>query len=154
MELSSRRDFTVIDGGPAMPDGLMDLASEADRDGVRNVTTLIAKWVDGSERYDGPGESLRIARSSDDGRVIGVGGRARCPDVQGAIRLRRFYVAVDWRRRGVARALAEELMSEAGRYTDRLTCNAKASAAAALFWESMGFVPVDAMGITHIRASA
>jgi hypothetical protein len=55
------------------------------------------------------------------------------------------------RRRGVAKALAEKLINHGFQFTTTLTCNAKASAAAPLFWKAMGFVQVEVPGITHMR---
>lgn len=135
---------------PVMPDGLTGLEVEARSSGVRNVTMLVDRWVDGSERFDAPGELLLVARDSASGCVIGVGGLSRCPDVAGAFRVRRFYVAERWRRRGIARTLARALIDDRSRRGDLLTCNAKASGSAAPFWESMGFERVDGIdGITH-----
>ncbi len=132
-----------------MPEGLAALAEDALREGVRNVSMLISRWVDGSETYQLPGENLLVAIDPTDASVVGVGGLSVCPDVPGALRVRRFYVAHDWRRRGVARALAEQIMADGARSTELLTCNAAASDAARPFWESMGFVPSTVAGITH-----
>ena len=128
---------------------LADLAVEADAHGIRNVTTLIARWKNGSERYDRQGESMLVVVAGKN--VIGVGGIARCPHVGGALRVRRFYVAMSARRQGVARALAERLIAQGFKFTPTLTCNAGASAAAPPFWEAMGFHRVDIPGITHMR---
>lgn len=88
---------------------------------------------------------------ADDGEVVGVGGLTRCPTVEGAFRVRRFYVHPAWRRRGVATALVDALLASWPPDVDLLTCNAGASAAAPVFWESMGFEPDDLPGITHVR---
>jgi len=132
-----------------MPDGLRPLEAEAVADGVHNVTRLLDRWVDGSERYEAPGESLLVALAAGTERVVGVGGISRCPDVAGALRVRRFYVAADWRRDGVARLIAETLIEDARRNAELVTCNAGASAAAVPFWESMGFSRSEAAGVTH-----
>lgn len=132
-----------------MPDALRVLEIEARSFGIRNVGTLIDRWVDGSERFDGPGEALLVAVDPGLDLVVGVGGLSRCPDVAGALRVRRFYVAKQWRRRGIARTLARGLIASGLQQTDVLTCNAGASAGAAPFWEAMGFEPVDVAGITH-----
>lgn len=134
-----------------MPDGLRDLAADAAVQGVRNMSILMDRWVDGSERFDRVGESLLIAET-EAGAVVGVGGLSHCPHVPGALRVRRFYVATDWRRKGVARTLAKRLVDDGFRHSDTLTCNARASTAAAPFWEAMGFRPVDIDGVTHVRS--
>lgn len=132
-----------------MPDGLVGLAEEAEHEGIRVVSAVVGQWVDGVQRFDGPGEAI-VAATSVDG-VIGIGALSACPHLAGALRVRRFYVAPRWRRRGVARALATELISNGFGHVDTITCNAQASAAAPPFWESMGFVPADTAGITHVR---
>lgn len=142
------RAFAIVPAGPLLPEGVVPLAAEADREGIRNVATLVERWVDGIERYEGPGESALAAVA--DGEVIAVGALSRCPDVAGALRVRRFYVTPPWRRQGVARALAEELVSLGLGHAEVLTCNARASAASPPFWERMGFEPVDIAGITHV----
>lgn len=143
------RRFSIEPAAAYVPDGLAPLAAEADSEGVRNVRAVIERWAEGSERFDRPGERLLVARADD--RVIGVGGLSQCPTVPGALRMRRFYVNPTWRRRGVARALAEELIASGLAHAEVLTCNARASAAAPPFWEALGFDPVDIEGITHLR---
>jgi GNAT superfamily N-acetyltransferase len=150
-----RRDVTSFvlaaadDGWIGKP--LAHLAEEATRQGIRNVATLLARWEDGSERYDRLGETMLVALDSAGEKVIGVGGLTQCPHVDGAMRVRRFYVATDFRRSGVARALAEQLIVHGFDFATTLTCNAKASAAAPPFWEAMGFSRSDVAGITHLR---
>lgn len=141
--------FSIVSAGPLLPDGITSLARHADQEGIRIVSTVLERWRDGSERFVEPGEEILAATSDDE--VVGIGGLSRCPHVRTALRVRRFYVAPSWRRRGVARALATELVAAGFEHTDLLTCNAGASAAAAPFWESMGFVPVDTEGVTHVR---
>jgi len=132
-----------------LPDGVGGLADAAEAEGLRVVSTVIDRWVDGTQRFAAPGESLLIARA--DGEAIAIGGLAHCPNVAGALRVRRFYVHPSWRRRGVARTLVQQLIEGGLRHTDTLTCNARASAAAPPFWESLGFAAVDLEGITHVR---
>lgn len=143
--------FALAPAADWIGEGLDALAAEADAHGIRNVATLIARWNDGTERYDRQGESMLVAVDRTGNNVIGVGGIALCPHVDGALRVRRFYVAGDSRRRGVATALAEQLIVQGFQFTTKLTCNAAASAAAAPFWEAMGFHRVEIAGITHMR---
>lgn len=140
---------TVVPVDDATIAALDPLAAQAEREGIRNVRALVEGWRDGSLRFDGPGERLLAAVAGTE--VVGVGGLTACPHVPGALRVRRFYVAPGWRRRGVARTLARPLLDGAWTHTDLVTCNARASAAAPLFWESLGFTPVDRAGITHER---
>ncbi len=131
-----------------LPPDIASLHVAAASEGVRNVGTLIEDWNSGKATFDQEGEALFGAFG--DGALVGVGGVTRDPERQGALRVRRFYVHQDWRRRGVARALAGAAMTHARAHTDTLTCNARASAAAAPFWEAMGFSPVEARDVTHI----
>ncbi len=137
--------------GPAaelLPDGLEPLAAEARAEGIHIVDRVVTNWRDQTERYDRPGELL-LAAVSGSGRPVGVGGLTVCPTVAGALRVRRFYVSPDWRRRGLARDLAARVLDGAVLHTELVTCNAGASDAAVPFWESLGFEPVDLPGITH-----
>jgi len=141
--------IVVEAAAPLLPHGLAVLAEGADAEGIAIVSAVITRWADGTQRYDQSGESLLVARS--DQTVVGVGGLTRCPHVPGAMRVRRFYVAAEWRRLGVARLLAERLIDQGFQHSNTLTCNARASAAAPPFWENMGFRPVATEGITHTR---
>jgi GNAT superfamily N-acetyltransferase len=139
--------FRVVPATQFLPDRLASLAAHADQEGVRIVSVVRERWEDGSERYKGRGERILAAVADDE--VVGIGALSQCPHVGGALRMRRFYVAPPWRRHGVARSIAEELIATGHADSDVLTCNAQASAAAGPFWESVGFVPVDTEGITH-----
>lgn len=139
--------FVTEDGAPHLPDGLAGLAAEARVENIRNVSVLVSRWVDGTERYEQLGESVLVARSGSN--IVGVGGLTQCPHVSGAMRVRRFYVSASWRRRGVARALAIRLIDIGLAHSDTLTCNAGASDAAVPFWESLDFEPTEIGGVTH-----
>ncbi len=156
-------EFEIRDAEPLMPGTLATLAAESASFGIRNVSALVEQWSDGSQRFSRPGEGLLVAvastgeagdeaigdGASGDG-AIGVGGLTWCPHVPDALRVRRFYVAEAWRRRGVARALAVSLLEVGADHANVITCNARASDAAPPFWESLGFTPVDTEGITHV----
>lgn len=142
-------EVTIEPASPHIPEGLATLSEAAAAERVRIVRVVIERWVDGEERFDAVGERLLVAVA--DGEVVGVGGLSQCPDIAGALRMRRFYVHPAWRRRGVARALAEALVASGFEHSDVLTCNAGATAAAAPFWEALGFDPVAQPGITHRR---
>ncbi len=146
--MASQTEFEIRRAASTAADDLRPLADEATSVGIRNVATLRSDWADGTQRFDGRGEQLLLAWQ--DQRAIGVGGLTRCPHVADALRVRRFYVAESMRRRGIARALAVRLLEDGFRTSDTITCNARASAAASPFWESLGFEPVDIDGITHV----
>lgn len=137
-----------------MPDGLQMLAAESREYGIRNVTAVVERWANGSEVFDRVGESLLVGVDPTTDTVIAVGGLTHCPHVPEALRVRRFYVSVEWRRRGVAGAMARQLIADGLQRTSTLTCNAQASAAAPPFWEAMGFVPTNIEGITHIMQTS
>ena len=70
------------------------------------------------------------------------------PAIPDALRMRRFYVRVPFRRSGVARKLAAALLEPlAGQ-----TVTANAAAGSEPFWESLGFTPENRDGYTHILA--
>ncbi len=110
------------------------------------MALLIDEWESGDERFDGPGDALFGAFDGD--ALVGIGGVTIEHDAD-AMRMRRFYVLRDWRKRGVGRALAQLMMARGLEHADFLTCNARATPAAEKFWEAMGFAPVNAPGWTH-----
>jgi hypothetical protein len=55
-----------------LDDDLAALAAESRAAGVKNVTVLADRWSAGTERFDGPGETLLFAWSG--GLVVAVGG--------------------------------------------------------------------------------
>jgi GNAT superfamily N-acetyltransferase len=132
----------VID---ALPAGFAALRAEACADGYRMLDTLANEWDSGTTRFDRPGEALFAAYADD--VLAGIGGLTREP-MQEALRMRRFYVALVYRRAGVGRALAEALLRQAGRYP--ITCNA--AAGSERFWEALGFLPDRRNGRTHLLA--
>jgi GNAT superfamily N-acetyltransferase len=130
-----------------LPPGIEQLARAASAEDIRNVSMLLCSYEDGL-RSDRAGEALFAGFV--DGELAGVGGVTPCPDVPDAERMRRFYVAPAFRRTGMGRALAAAAMQEGLQHARILTCNARASAGAAPFWEAMGFRPVSQAGITHL----
>ena len=117
---------------------------------IQVVSKLISSWSDSKSFFGERGEGLWIARSTELGEVIGVGGITICPTFTEGRRVRRFYIAPHWRRRGVATALANECIERAkSAGVSTVTCHAAASAMAPRFWESIGFEPVADSDITH-----
>lgn len=130
-----------------MPGVVSGLLGASLGESIRNVERLVQNWMDGSTRFNRRGEALLVAASAGD--VVGVGGLLRCRDVQGALRVSRFYVDPEHRRLSVASALAAELLRRCVGCVELVTCNAQASPSARQFWESVGFKPVEHAGITH-----
>ena len=147
--------MSIRPAGDLIPAGLAELAEHAAAERVNNVQRIFDGWNSGKERYDRPGEAI-LAALSGPGQVVAVGGITVCPMVDGALRMRRFYVHPQWRRRGVGRGLAETLVSSGFQVAATITCNAGATAEAPRFWEAMGFERVDTPGVTHVlrRGSA
>src|SRR5512141_2115865 len=104
-------DIRIIDARPFMMAGLDALQSSASQEGVNNVSRLVEEWNSGKERFDGAGECLFIAQVND--ITAGVGGVLKCKVVPGALRVSRFYVLPEWRKRGIATLLANEVLNYA-----------------------------------------
>jgi GNAT superfamily N-acetyltransferase len=127
----------------ALPAGLDALRLEARGNGYRMLDTLATEWASGAQRFVHPGEALLAAYVGDE--LAGIGGITQEPTIPGALRMRRFYVALAHRRAGVGRALTEALLQQVDAKT--ITCNAADDSQA--FWESLGFVPQRRDGYTH-----
>jgi GNAT superfamily N-acetyltransferase len=132
----------VID---ALPAGFEALCDEARAEGFGMLDRLAAEWSSGAMRFDQPGEMLLAAYVGD--ALAGIGGLTREPAIAGALRVRRFYVALAHRRHGTGRTIAEALLRRTAVRT--ITCNAAAGSEA--FWQALGFVPDRRDGRTHIR---
>jgi GNAT superfamily N-acetyltransferase len=130
----------------ALPAGFEALCAEARAEGHGMLDTLAAEWSSGAMRFNRPGEML-LASYVDDA-LAGIGGLTQEPAIPGALRMRRFYVALAYRRYGVGRALADALLRQTTART--ITCNAAAGSEA--FWEALGFVPDWHDGRTHLHA--
>lgn len=141
--------ITIVEVRERLPEGFEVLRHAADDEAYEMLSRLAREWADGTNRFDRPGEALVAAM---DGSVLtGMGGMNIDRGVQGAMRMRRFYVRPAYRRRGIARTIAAALLDRpeiAGR-----TITLKAPhAEAARFWEALGFLPDERNGHTHIRA--
>ena len=132
----------------ALPAGFEALRAEARAEGHRMLDTLAAEWASGTMRFDRPGEILTAAYL--DGAMAGIGGVTLEPAIPGALRMRRFYVALAHRRHGVGRALAAALLDTARRQGCAVTCNA--AGGSERFWEALGFVSDPRDGHTHLLA--
>lgn len=134
------RPERVIDALPADFDALH---AEAHAEGFGMLDTLATGWFSGTMRFDRPGEILLAAYVDD--VLAGIGGLTQEPAIRGALRMRRFYVALAFRRHGIGRTLADALLRHATAKT--ITCNAAPGSEA--FWEALGFVPDRHDGRTH-----
>jgi GNAT superfamily N-acetyltransferase len=117
----------------------------AERFGMLDV--LAAEWASGKNRFVGDGEAL-FAGYADDG-LAGVGGMTLDPLTSGALRMRRFYVRVRYRRLGIGEAIAGALIARPATAGRVITANAASGSEA--FRESLGFVPDRRERQTHVR---
>ena len=128
----------------SLPAGFEALRREARAEGYRFVERLVAEWDAGKNRFDHAGEILLALRVADE--LAGIGGLTIDPVLAEALRMRRFYIRPQFRRRGLGRVLAERLLDRAlGR---AVTVNA--GAGSERFWEALGFRADPADGHSHV----
>jgi nucleoside triphosphate diphosphatase len=128
-----------------LPTGFNALRNEARDEGYRMLDTLATGWEARETRFAQEGEALFAAYCYD--RLVGIGGITRDPATPGSLRMRRFYVAREYRRRGVARQLALSLLARKEVSGRPVVVNAGAGSEA--FWESLGFTVDRQQGHTH-----
>ena len=92
----------------ALPPGFELLRHAADDEAFNMLATLAREWASGANRFDRPGEALLAAYDGD--MLVGMGAMSLDPVLEDALRMRRFYVARPYRRRGVGRLLAKALL--------------------------------------------
>jgi GNAT superfamily N-acetyltransferase len=117
-------------------------------EGYRFLDRLTSEWLSGTARFDRPGEHLLGALDS--ASLIAVGGIHRDPyeTTERAGRLRRFYVAPDWRRERVASKMLNTLITGAIGHFDIVRLRAPDERAGA-FYEANGFSRSLRAGATH-----
>jgi GNAT superfamily N-acetyltransferase len=132
----------------ALPEHFEILRLSAFDEGWHHLHRLVEEWSSGATHYDADGEALLTA--FDDGVIAAVGAVCIEPkSVDGpARRLRRFYVAPQFRRRGIGRTLATALMQQGWAAAPLLTVHAPKQDSIR-FWESLGFQPDDRNGWSH-----
>jgi GNAT superfamily N-acetyltransferase len=143
MANSSLRFGRVVD---ELPSGFDRLRGEARSEGHRHLERLADEWNTRAMRFDRGGEALFAARL--DGSLAGIGGPTIDPAIPGALRMRRFYVAKSFRRTGIGRTLARNLLTHARSLHRLVTVNAAVGSES--FWESLGFVAEPSNGHTHV----
>ena len=129
-----------------LPAGFDALREEARAEGYLFVERLAADWEARRMRFDGNGEALLAAHVT--GVLAGIGGLTQEPAIPGALRMRRFYVRIAYRRGGVGRALAAAVLEEPRRAGRTITANAATGSEA--FWEALGFMADRRDSFTHI----
>jgi GNAT superfamily N-acetyltransferase len=129
-----------------LPAGFDLLRAEARAEGYRHVDRLADEWRTGTMRFDRQGEALIAAHLGGD--LAGLGGLTIDSSQPGALRMRRFYVRTPFRRAGIGRAIAEDLLAQARAFGRPVTVNAGAGSEP--FWLSLGFVSEVCNGHTHV----
>ena len=129
-----------------LPAGFDALRAEARAEGYRFVERLANDWISLTARFDRDGEALLAARVN--GVLAGIGGLTIDPVALGALRMRRFYVRLAYRRSGIGRKMATALLEPARSAGGLVTVNAAPASTA--FWESLGFAADARDGHTHV----
>ena len=136
----------VAEGSPV---GFDALKADAEIDGHLHIGRLAM------EIENTPTMFHAIFAAYVDDRLVGIGAITSepCPTPEPALRMRRFYVGREFRRRGVARMLASALLMETSGKVRFVTVHA-GSEQAALFWQKIGFRPDPGNQWTHIFDNA
>ena len=129
-----------------LPAGFDALRAEARAEGYRFVERLTNDWISLTARFDRDGEALLAVRVN--GVLAGIGGLTIDPVVLDALRMRRFYVRLAYRRSGIGRKMATALLEPARSAGGLVTVNAAPASTA--FWESLGFAADARDGHTHV----
>lgn len=125
-----------------MDESIHPLVDESQKAGFRFIQKLVNDYKDGSNTFNKPGEAL-YGVYDQDGMLIAVGGININPFSDDARigRVRRFYVAKDYRRKGIGKLLLETLISEAMNHFQIMVLNSTPQADA--FYTSFGFIKSD-----------
>ncbi len=132
-----------------LPAGLSVLRNEARAEGYKMLDRLASGWEAREICFTQAGEALFAAFFEH--RLVGIGGITWDSTIPGALRMRRFYVAKDFRRRGVARQLALSLLDRKEVAGHPIVVNAGTGSGP--FWELLGFTADRQQGHTHIMQS-
>jgi GNAT superfamily N-acetyltransferase len=127
------------------------LVDQSLAEGYRFVVKLRDEWLDGTNRFDRPGEALYGAWR--EGAMIGVCGRNVDPyrTDPTVARIRHLYVLPAARRFGAGRALVERVIRDAnGRFRAISLRNARGNPVADAFYAALGFTPVAEPAATHL----
>jgi GNAT superfamily N-acetyltransferase len=128
-----------------LPAGFDALRAEARAEGYRHLDRLAEEWRARTIRFDRDGEALLAAWLDAD--LAGIGGLTIDPVQPGALRMRRFYILKSFRRKGIGRAIAENLLAHAHASGRPVTVNA--AAGSERFWQALGFLSDPRNGHTH-----
>ncbi|WHY72813.1 GNAT family N-acetyltransferase [Fictibacillus enclensis] len=116
------------------------LVEESKREGFRFLDRLMHDYQNSSNTFDRPGESL-WGVFDPDGQCVAIGGLNRDPyaNETSVGRLRRFYVACEFRRMGLGTLLLKRIIHEANHHFHKLVLHTDTERGD-LFYTSFGFV--------------
>ena len=126
------------------------LLADSRGEGYKFVDRLVDDFVNGSNRFDRPGEALYGVYAGE--QLVSVGG-LNCdpylPD-ENAGRVRHVYVRPAFRRQGAGRLLMQAIIDAAWSSHFRLLTLRTFNPAADVFYRALGFVTQpDIEGVTH-----
>lgn len=124
------------------------LRDDASREGAAFIERLVAKWEQGANRFDRPGERLLGAFAGES--LVGVGGLSRDPyrSDEGVGRLRHLYVLAACRGRGVGSMLVDRLLAGSDRHFARIRLRTRDAGS---FYLRHGFQETAEPNATHVR---
>ena len=130
------------------PPDLATLLGASLEEGHGLVRRTLDEWVDGTNRFDRPGEVFFVSLVGESS--VGMCGLNVDPFVNdpGLGRVRHLYVLPGFRRGGIGTTLVNACIRHAHGHFDRLRLRTFEPVAAA-FYESIGFAPVDEPAATH-----
>jgi len=132
----------------SLPAEVAGLVVEGERAGYRFVRRLLDDWHSGQNRFDREGEALFGTRVGP--ALVGVCGLNVDPHAgdAGIGRVRHLYVLEAWRGHGAGRRLVERVLAAARPRFRELWLRTD-SAAAAAFYERLGFRAISHSSATH-----
>lgn len=131
---------------------LKDLLAASTVEGFQFIERLVTELANHPSQYEGQGAALLGGYAL--GQLVAIGGFSADPYTteQGLGRLRRVYVLPAWRGMGVGRHLVRVLEAQAAETYCALVLRTD-TAAAARFYEALGYAPLPAGGTaTHRRS--
>ncbi|AJC65057.1 GNAT family N-acetyltransferase [Dickeya zeae] len=135
----------------ALPDALAVLVAESQQQGFRLLYRLQTEFQSGANDFRLPGEGLFAAFEAE--RLVAIGGVNQQTGMPYTGRLRRFYVAADYRRQGVGRGLLTVIEQAAASYFRELSLFTD-TLEAAQFYQRQGYVAVSLPDVSHRKTLA
>ena len=126
------------------------LQGEARREGFDFLDRLEGHWLSGENRFNRDGEKLLAVH--DNTKLVAIGGLNHAPYAgkEGIGRLRHFYVAPAYRRKGIGAALVAALLDGAAEHFHSIRLRTTTERGAR-FYESLGFNRTREEDATHHR---